>query len=91
MTVRPERPSVPFLPLRAFLPGGAFGKPRRTGVLVVDDEPMVRNLVTLLLRRNGCVAWQAHDGKHAVELYPELQSDIDLVLLDKLMPGLDGY
>lgn len=63
------------------------GKP---GVLVVDDDRLVRLLVQLGLERNGFDVWLAPTGREAIELYQEEQERIAVVLLDVRMPGLDG-
>lgn len=63
---------------------------RGPGVLVVDDDAGVRTLLNNILRQQGFAAWLAGDGKQAVELYQEWCAEIDLVLLDVRMPGLDG-
>jgi CheY-like chemotaxis protein len=63
---------------------------RRPGVLVVDDDFGLRTLLDAVLWQNGFRVWLAGDGLQARELYQELRSDIDLVLLDVQMPGLDG-
>lgn len=66
-------------------PGGEEPRPR---VLVVDDSPMVRRLLALLLGRDHEVAL-AQDGEEALASARERPPD--LVLLDLLMPGLDGF
>ena len=62
---------------------------RKTLILVVDDEDVnVRFLTAVLTRRNYDVV-AAYDGLTALELFDEKQPD--LVLLDVMMPGLDGF
>ena len=61
----------------------------RCGVLVVDDEHLVRIVVQLGLERKGFEVWTASDGREAIELYREHQDSIAVVLLDVRMPGLD--
>jgi DNA-binding response OmpR family regulator len=57
-------------------------------VLVVDDEPTVRDVVVQYLRRDGHEVTEAGDGEQALEL---LASQLpDLVVLDLLLPGIDG-
>lgn len=57
-------------------------------VLVVEDEPAVREVVADLLQDEGFVVREAADGLQAID---ELQADnIDLVLSDVRMPRLDG-
>lgn len=57
-------------------------------ILVADDDPAVLELVTLALRLEGFEVVAAHDGREAVEL--ARRSDPDLVILDIMMPGVDG-
>ena len=60
------------------------------GVLVVDDEPLIRNLLDAVLRRSGFAVWAADGGRSALDLYRQNQSAISVVLLDVRMPGMDG-
>jgi CheY-like chemotaxis protein len=59
-------------------------------VLVVDDEPQLRQMLRLLIERDGrcSVCGEAGDGLHAMELIET--HDPDLVLLDLAMPVMDG-
>ena len=57
-------------------------------VLVVDDEPIVRDVVVRYLERAGFDTVEADDGDRARELLSE--STPDLVLLDIMLPGTDG-
>lgn len=57
-------------------------------VLVVDDEPMLRNLLSRLLRMEGYSVIEASDGQSALELIDARHPD--LVLLDVMMPARDG-
>ena len=60
----------------------------RTRVLVVDDEPTVREVVAGYLRRDGHEVSEAGDGPTALEL---LERDRpDLVVLDMMLPGVNG-
>src|SRR3954470_11871134 len=63
---------------------------RRRGVLVVDDEECVRDVLDAMLRQQGFAVWLAADGWEALEVYRLHLAAIDLVLLDVRMPGLDG-
>lgn len=64
------------------------GRPR---VLVVDDEPDLRLMLRLALRRDGRfdVCAEADNGQVALELAEEHQPDV--VLLDLMMPVMDGW
>jgi two-component system, OmpR family, phosphate regulon response regulator PhoB len=57
-------------------------------VLVVDDEPIVRDVVVRYLRRDGFETLEAADGVRARELM-EL-GGLSLVVLDVMLPGADG-
>jgi DNA-binding response OmpR family regulator len=57
-------------------------------VLVVDDEPIVRDVVVRYLRREGYETLEAGDGLHAQELLREHEPN--LVVLDLMLPGMDG-
>ncbi|MEX0983518.1 MAG: response regulator transcription factor [Actinomycetota bacterium] len=58
-------------------------------VLIVDDEPMVRDVLARYLTKEGFVVSQAADGEEALERAAD--DDPDLVLLDLMLPKLDGY
>ncbi len=57
-------------------------------VLVVEDEPVVREVVVKYLRREGYRTLEAGDGETACELVEREQPD--LVVLDLMLPGTDG-
>jgi DNA-binding response OmpR family regulator len=59
-----------------------------TTVLVVDDEPIVRDVVVRYLRRDGFTTLEAGDGDHARRLIET--GDPSLVVLDVMLPGTDG-
>lgn len=61
----------------------------KPGVLVVDDDHLVRIMVQLGLERNGFDVWLACNGREAVDLYRAHRDSIGVVLLDVCMPGLD--
>lgn len=61
-------------------------------VLVVDDESRMRMLVKDFLKKEGYEVLEAPDGEAALELFfKEEQNDISLVILDVMMPKLDGW
>ena len=62
----------------------------KPGVLVVDDEHMVRIMVQLGLERNGFDVLLARSGPEAIDIYRGHAEEIAVVLLDVCMPGLDG-
>jgi DNA-binding response OmpR family regulator len=61
---------------------------QRGSVLVVDDEPTIGEIVSRYLQRAGYETRVALDGPEAVEAAAE--QDPDLVVLDLMLPGLDG-
>jgi CheY-like chemotaxis protein len=56
----------------------------------VDDEPLVRDLGSEILRSYGYNVVLAGDGLEALEIYRSNAADIDLVILDLIMPNMDG-
>ena len=58
-------------------------------ILAVDDQPANLRLLDAVLSPRGYRVISASSGEHALELLPS--SDVDLVLLDIVMPGVDGY
>ena len=59
-------------------------------VLVVDDEESVRKLSVDLLTSYGYKVLTARDGEDGIRIYREHQNEIDLVVLDFIMPGMGG-
>lgn len=58
-------------------------------ILVVEDEPSLRGTVAYNLRREGHVVLEAGDGEDALSQWA--QGPVDLVLLDLMLPKLDGF
>ena len=61
----------------------------RSHILIVDDDADIRQVLRLLLREEYNVT-EASDGAAAIRAV-EANSDIDLIILDVMMPGLSGY
>ena len=59
-------------------------------ILVVDDESRMRKLIKDFLEREGYQILEAADGLEALDIFYE-QKDISLVILDVMMPRLDGW
>jgi len=59
-------------------------------ILVVDDEAYVRQSVRKMLEDLGYAVMTATDGAEAVELYEQNAAEIDLVILDMIMPNMGG-
>lgn len=60
----------------------------RSSVLVVDDEPIVREVLSRYLERGGYEVGTAADGNAALDQFSACEPD--LVLLDLMLPGIDG-
>lgn len=58
-------------------------------ILVVDDEPDIRQIMRVILEADGHEIVEAEDGLAAFEI--ARAGGVDLVLLDAMMPGMDGY
>ncbi|MEO6325266.1 MAG: serine/threonine-protein kinase [Thermoanaerobaculia bacterium] len=84
MVMEPS-PSVRTLPSRRT----AASAGARPLVLVVDDEPMIRELVSIYLRESGCETVEATTGQAAIEQL--MAHTPDLVLMDVMMPVMDGF
>lgn len=59
-----------------------------TSVLAVDDSPSLRQMLAATLRAAGCHVIEAADGNEALARLAD--SDVDVVITDQNMPGLDG-
>ena len=59
-------------------------------VLVVDDEDLIRRVAKSALEMYGFSVLLAEDGQQAVEIYEQRANEIDVVLLDLVMPNLGG-
>lgn len=78
-----DRPEVPAPPPLSQARGGT------ETVLVVDDEPAIRNLLRDVLSSAGYQVFQATNGVHALHVV-EQEKGIGLVILDMIMPEMDG-
>ena len=58
-------------------------------VLIVDDEEMIRNVLREYIEFEGNEAFEAEDGIQAVKMCKE--NDYDIILMDVMMPALDGF
>lgn len=70
--------------LRASISGGS------ETILLAEDEPTVREVATHILRKAGYKVFEACDGVEAVALYKQHRDNIDLALLDVVMPNRSG-
>jgi len=65
-------------------------EPQKTEILIVDDEPTVRNVCAMVIRRSGYEPVIATDGIEGLNLFQERSDRICLVLSDVSMPQMDG-
>jgi two-component system, cell cycle sensor histidine kinase and response regulator CckA len=59
-------------------------------ILFVDDEPMIIEVGTLILTEIGYDVLTAFGGEEAIRIYEEKWAEISLVIIDLIMPGMDG-
>ena len=59
-------------------------------ILVVDDEPQIRDITAAMLTRHGYRVLTASDGSEAVALFSTRSTEVKLVITDLVMPNLDG-
>ena len=62
--------------------------PNASTILLVDDEESIQTLLTFPLERDGYRVVQSRDGEDALRRFDE--EDVDLVVLDVMLPRLDG-
>jgi DNA-binding response OmpR family regulator len=58
-------------------------------IMIVDDDPNIRELVSALLQNHGFEACEAEDGRDALQKM--MNDDPDLVIIDIMMPNMDGF
>lgn len=66
-----------------------LGKKKQKTVLVIDDEPNVRNLISLLLKQMGVEVISMDDPRKAVAT--ALEKTPDLIITDLVMPEMSGF
>jgi PAS domain S-box-containing protein len=59
-------------------------------VLLVDDEEIILDIGRDLLKAMGCKTLTARGGHEAIELYQKNQDEIDIIILDMIMPNMSG-
>ena len=64
------------------------GKSKQTLIMIVDDDAALGEMLSIVLNGSGFETVTCQDGLRAVEMFPTLHPD--LVLLDIMLPGLDG-
>lgn len=72
---------------------GRFGPPNKalsvTNVLLIEDDARIRASLGMLLRQDGYSVCEAASGEEGLDAFAE--NDPDVVLVDLLLPGMDGY
>lgn len=63
---------------------------QNTKILIADDEPRMRRLVADFLKNEGFRVFEAEDGNRVLEIF-EKNPKLDIVILDVMMPGYDGW
>ena len=66
-----------------------FIAPKPT-ILVVDDEYNIRNMMKEIMEMSGLKVFTAGNGKDGVEMFKKYRDDIDLIIMDMVMPIMDG-
>jgi two-component system, cell cycle sensor histidine kinase and response regulator CckA len=59
-------------------------------ILIVDDEPLIQQVTQVALETHNYRTLLANNGMEAIELYKKHQSEIIVVLMDSMMPSMDG-
>ena len=58
-------------------------------ILIADDEPRMRKLISDFLQKEGYTIYEAENGRQALDIYAD--EEIDLIILDIMMPEYDGW
>src|SRR5947209_3965936 len=59
-------------------------------ILVVDDEPEIRKLVGAMVSQFGYTVLTADSGEHALTLYKNQQTQLEMLITDVVAPGMSG-
>ena len=60
-------------------------------ILIADDEQKIRKLVGDFLKKSGYEVVEAEDGDETIRLFQAYKNEINLIILDIMMPGLNGW
>ena len=71
-------------------PNGTYAWSNVSTLLVIDDEPTVRQICRIALEKAGCSVLLAEDGPRGLQYLADKGKDIRLMLLDLGMPGMNG-
>lgn len=64
--------------------------PTYPGVLICDDEPMLKELIATSLEEKGFEVFQAKDGQEGIEVFQDYHANIQLIITDLTMPRVSG-
>lgn len=79
------------LEMQEVLPGMAEAiKERSPTILVIDDEFNIRSMLKEVLEMNGYYVYTAANGREGLDIFKNHASQIDLIILDMVMPVMDG-
>ena len=81
---------ISVMPQKETIPHSAFGSPHLK-VMIVDDSPSVRRVMSNFVTKSGFTAIAAKDGLEAIEMLQQARELPDVVLSDVEMPRMDGY
>lgn len=59
-------------------------------ILIIDDEEVIRITANAILQNLGYQVFMAADGLSGINIYNELHDSIDLIILDMILPGMNG-
>lgn len=60
-------------------------------IMLIEDEEVIRDMAAQMLKNLGYTVSSCASGAEAVDVYREQRDAIDLVILDMMMPGMDGH
>lgn len=63
---------------------------RKRRVLIVDDQPEICGMVSMILRQAGWIVDEATSGEDALTLMEDRDASLELALIDMILPGMDG-
>ena len=59
-------------------------------ILIIEDEISIRTIIKKYLSKNGISCLEAQDGKEGLDIFKKNKSLIDLIIMDVMMPEMDG-
>ena len=60
-------------------------------ILIADDEERIRKIAGDFLKKEGYNILEAEDGDRTYEIFSQSKNNIDLIILDIMMPGMNGW